>query len=175
MRIGILLLLFIFFSSCSETEVKSSQKQYIDLKGIIEGEILKLKRSKTRVNKIVIYNGKSESSLNIRVKWEDELALFVESDINKSAWQNSYRVTETTGSTEIHTNDPNLKTKLILIRYNQKKEPTYIHIKNQTNNSLYETSETLTFIPDSLYTIIKDQKVILLGKNRFEITGKIIR
>ena len=175
MRIGILILLCIFFSFCSEPEVKSSQINYVDLKGIIEAEILKLKRAKARVNKTVMHNGQSESLSNIEVKWEDELALFNESDINKSAWQNRYRVIEKTGITEFQAIDSNLRTKVIVVRYNQNKEPVYIHIKNQTNNSLYQTSEILSFIPDSIYTIIKDQKVILLGKNRFEITGKIVQ
>lgn len=174
MRIGILLLLCIFFSSCSEPEVKSSQKQYVDLKGIIESEILKLNRSQVRVNKTVMHNGQTESLSNIEVKWEDELALFIESDINKSAWQRSYKVIENSEGAEFQSLDPNLRTKSIVVRYNQNKKPVYIQIKNQTDNSLYKTTEFLSFIPDSIYTIIKDQKVILLGKNRFEITGKIV-
>lgn len=175
MRIGILLLFCVFFSSCSEPEVKSSQKHYVDLKGIIESEILKLNRSKARVNKTVMHNGQRESLSNTLVKWEDELALFIESDINKSAWQGSYKVTEKPGSTEFQSLDSSLRTKSIVVKYNQNKKPVYIQIKNQTDNNLYKTSEILTFIPDSVYTIKKDQKVILLGKNRFEITGKIVK
>lgn len=175
MRISILLLCCVFFSSCSEPEVKPSQKQYIDLKGIIESEILKLNKAKARVNKTVTHNGQHESLSNTPVKWEDELALFIESDINKSAWQGRYKVTKKSGSTEFQSLDSSLRTKTIVIRYNQNKKPVYIQIKNHTDNNLYKTSEILTFIPDSVYTIIKDQKVILLGKNRFKITGKIVR
>ena len=36
---------------------------------------------------------------------------------------------------------------------------------------LYETSEELTYFPDSLYSINKNQHVLLLGSNNYIVTG----
>jgi virulence-associated protein VapD len=174
MRFSAFFLLGLWLSSCAEPDVKSTQKHYTDIKGFVESEVNRLSKSNIRVNKTVVQNGISESLSNIAVNWKNELALFSESDINKSAWKDSYKVIEKKESTEYHALDSNLRTKLITIRYNKNKETVYLEIKNQTNNSLYKTNETLTYIPDSAYTVIKDQKVLFLGKNRYEIKGNLI-
>lgn len=175
MRIGVLFLLSFWIYSCSEPEVKSSQKHYADIKGFVESEVSRLSKSNTRVNKTVIQNGISESLTNLEVNWEDELALFSESDINKTAWQDSYSVIKKAENTEFLALDSTLRTRLIITRQNKNKEIVYLQIRNRTKNNLYKTDEVLTYIPDSVYSIIKDQKVIFLGKNRFEIRGSLIR
>lgn len=174
MRFSAFFLLSLWLSSCAEPDVKSTQKHYTDIKGFVESEVNRLSKSNIRVNKTVVQNGISESLSNIAVNWKNELALFSESDINKSAWKDSYKVIEKKESTEYQTLDSNLRTKQIIIRFNKNKKPVYLQIKNQTNNSLYKTNETLTYIPDSAYTVIKDQKVLFLGKNRYEIKGNLI-
>lgn len=174
MRFSAFFLFGLWLSSCAEPDVKSTQKHYTDIKGFVESEVNRLSKSNIRVNKTVVQNGIPESLSNIAVNWKNELALFSESDINKSAWKDSYKVIEKKESIEYHTLDSNLRTKLIIIRFNKNKEAVYLQIKNQTSNSLYKTNETLTYIPDSVYSVIKDQKVLFLGKNRYEIKGNLI-
>lgn len=173
MRFGTFFLLTFCVSSCAEPEVKSVQQHYIDVKGFVDSEVNRLSKSNTLVNKTVIQNGNSESLSNINVNWKNELALFRESDINKSAWQDSYIVTKKEGSKEFHALDSNLRTKLILVRYDKNNKVAYLQIRNRTKNSLYQTDETLIYIPDSLYSVTKDQEVLFLGKNRYEIKGSL--
>jgi len=48
-------------------------------------------------------------------------------------------------------------------------------IFNRTKNILYQTTEKLSYFPDSLYLIEKDQKVRLMAKNKYKVQGLIER
>jgi hypothetical protein len=69
---------------------------------------------------------------------------------------------------------PELKTQRIIVDKENGKVKS-INIYNHTKNMLYETSENLSYYPDSVYSIDKTQHVLLLGNNRYIITGKFLR
>lgn len=175
MRGTILVLFLIFASSCADEEKSSIRLPYIDIKGFFESEIERLTTSKTRVNKLVEQNGNSETKKNLNVDWDDELALFVASDINKPSWRNSYKIIKNSHSIIYTAVDTNLRTREIEIKQNDVQRPIYIRIKNITRNNLYESSEELIYNIDSGYSINKNQKVRFLGKNSYKISGSLIQ
>jgi hypothetical protein len=65
---------------------------------------------------------------------------------------------------------PDLRTRRIVIGKNGDKVK-WILILNLTKNLLYQNSERLTYFPDSLYQIIKIQKVRVMSKDTYTIQG----
>lgn len=175
MRGTIIILLLIFVSSCAEPAKESIEMTYTDIKGFFESEVTRLSLNKTQVKKLVEQNGNAEIKNNLIVDWNNELSLFAASDINKPAWRNSYKITESDSSILYVAIDTTLRTRLIEIKRNDQHLPYYFRIKNITRNNLYESSEELIYITDSIYTINKNQKVRFLGKNSYKINGFLIQ
>jgi hypothetical protein len=47
----------------------------------------------------------------------------------------------------------------------------YVLILNYSENLLYTNTEKLSYFPDSLYEVVKRQRVRLIGENRYKIQG----
>jgi len=173
MRIRSVFLLVILLSSCKPATEKSFEAPYEDIKGFFESEVIRLKSNKSVVDKTITQNELSETKEGIQIDWENELSLFTGSDINKAAWQDSYRIIKDSISVVYLAIDTNLRTREIRIKKDSSGKTQNILIRNSSKNYLYESTETLIYIPDSSYSIDKYQKVILLGKNSYLIRAEI--
>ncbi len=163
----------ILLPSC-KPEIKNdgATAKYFDLKAYFKADAARLSGIKKSTLKTVTHNGTTESKeVNIN-NWERELSLFSESDINKPAWRDSYKVQTTPTMVIYMATDDDLKTREIIINKTGGKVK-YITIYNYTKNILYYTNEKLTYIPDSIYKIEKTQYVRLLGLNKYVIIGKL--
>ncbi len=172
MRNLLIILLFLIASSCTSENTNSEVREiyYFDLKTYFTKEAEKFSKKKPMVNKSITHNGSVEEKQMQINNWTDELALFIESDINKISWKNSYKRDSTSNKLTYTAKEDNLKTQSIEIVFSENK-PAHFRIINKTHNYLYKTDEILEYIPDSLYLINKKQQVILLGKNDYLIQG----
>jgi hypothetical protein len=163
----------LFFSACKPNikETGSSQK-YFDIKGYFSHDTAILNKSKTLVLKTVTHNGHTESKKVSIKNWGREFDLFIGSDINKPAWKNSYTIVNENGLLIYKSKEPELHVVQMVIK-TDKQKVSWILIYTHTKNVLYQSTEKLTYYPDSLYIIEKDQKVRLMGKNHYEIRGQI--
>ncbi len=148
--------------------------KYFDLKGFFIADTARLNKINKPVFKTVMHNGVSQSK-NVNItNWGQELDLFISSDINKPAWNDSYTATTDGNFLIYRSKDPDLKTREILVKRDGQKVE-YMVIYNHEKNILYQTTEKLTYFPDSLYQIEKKQSVRLLGTNKYLIKGVIGR
>jgi hypothetical protein len=145
--------------------------KYFDLQGYFKGDSARLSRSNPTILKKVEHNNIAESK-KIHIKnWGTELSLFSQSYINKPAWKDSYSIITNGNTVTYRALDTALKTRSISIQKINGKIKC-ITIFNSSNNTLYHTQEKLSYFPDSLYLIQKVQSVMLLGTNRYTISGK---
>jgi len=173
---GILLLSCI--QSCKPNVGQGSKgADFFDLKGYFEGEVGHLKKLNPLITKTVVYNASTETKKVHITNWETELSMFIESDINKPACIANYKV-QKSGDFLIYKatdKDSTLKTRDIIIKKSGDKIK-WILIFNNTNPKksrlqLYETVEKLSYFPDSLYSIVKIQRVKLMGTDKYTIRG----
>lgn len=172
----LILAVILLNSACKPDNVKEgSTNKYFDIKGYFANSVKQLSQGPVKIiSKTVTHNGTSESK-EVQIKnWASELALFSESDINKPAWRESYKISAKPNQIIYTAKDPELRTRSIVISKTATGKVLNITIDNQVNNALYKTSERLTFLPDSLYSIEKHQKILLLGANNYKISGKLI-
>jgi hypothetical protein len=167
-------LIALVLCSCGSTEIKSPELKYFDLKSFFESEIKHLTDSNILVNKTISQNGISESKTNLAIDWKKELDLFISSDINKSAWRDSYKTIKDSLKTSYYAIESNLRTREIHIEKNLNGITKQIIIKNISKNHLIESSEILVYMPNNKYRIEKKQDVIFLGKTKLEVEADII-
>ena len=146
--------------------------KYFDLKGYLTKDTARLNKLNKPVFKTVSHNGITESKTVHIDNWGLELDLFIGSDINRPAWKSSYTIAAGDNILLYKAKDPLLKTQEMIIKLDKQKVK-WIFIYNHTKNILYQTSEWLSYFPDSLYLIRKVQKVRLMGTNRYRIQGVI--
>lgn len=156
-------------STSSQTNVESVV--YFDLESYFKNEIAKLENQDQLISKTVIADHESEEK-KVKIKdWNRELALFIQSDINKDAWKGSYRVDSNTNHVKYTSIDPSLRTKSISIVKDINGQIKGLEIENKQDNMLYQTEERLYYYPDSLYQIERSQKIRIVGEHVYKITG----
>ncbi|WP_406823542.1 hypothetical protein [Pedobacter sp. KACC 23697] len=145
---------------------------YFDIKGYFEKEISRLQKLNPIVNKTVSVNGAVESKSSKIADWSKELAIFVNADINKTSWKGSFKTKKQNG-VDIYTSDhKKIPIKKISITWKDKKADI-IEIIIDNKNILYRSQDTLTYCPDSLYSIKKQQKIRLLKDKKYSVIGKL--
>ncbi len=161
--------------ACGKTQKASdSQKTYFDIRGFFDKEAGRLSSNHPTIQKTVVHNNSTEQKITRDINWENELELFKKSDINKPSWKNSYTALKTADAIEYTAREPALRTRKIRIEYSAQGKIHSIRIQNTVKNLLYSSSEELVYLPDSSYSILKNQKVVLIGTDLYRIMGKIL-
>lgn len=162
-------------SSCKpDIKETGATLKYFDLKSFFNADTARLNKLNPVVTKTVAHNGDSQTKKVKIDNWGRELGLFIDADINKPAWQNSYTISSDSSTLIYTTKDLSLKMAEMIIKHDKQKVK-WIMILNHTSNMLYTTTEQLSYYPDSLYLIEKRQHVRLMGNNYYRIEGKIER
>lgn len=173
-HIGLIVSWLLIGSSCTSSDTKpvsGSVDSYFSLEDFFLNETNRLTKLARSVDKTVSRNGRNEKR-HVKIDdWKSELALFIDSDINKPAWQNSYRIDSTDRSVIYTSTDPKLRTQKIIIEKQESGKVTHIAIDNRTGNMLYQTAEQLDYYPDSLYRISKRQQIRFIGNSQYLIIG----
>ena len=144
--------------------------KYFDIKGYFESEAIRLTKQNRPVLKMITYNGKKEDKMVTITDWKRELDFFESSDINKPALKDSYSIVESEDAVIYRAKNRDVKMQEMIVKKANKKVK-WILIYNFKKNLLYQTTEKLSYFPDSLYLIEKQQRVRLLGKNFYRIKG----
>lgn len=159
--------------SC-QTPDKSAKKpaSYPDISGFFRAEIKRLTKEKPFISKEVHLNKNQERKKTNQINWEEELSVFLSSDINKPAFQGLYTKRIEDGEIVYSANDAKLKTRELKILPDNTGKIKRISISNHAENLLYTTDDYLEYCPDSVYQIVKRQEVLVLGTNNYWILGK---
>lgn len=170
------LILFVFalaFLSCNRKQEQQANTSllYFDIKGYFEKEASRLKKTNPTIIKQVSIGGTSETKTIKINDWNNEFSIFEDADINKASWRGSFKLKKTSQSELYTSSNKKIKVKSVLIRKEQnaiKKIEIIISIKN----ILYTSADTLSYYPDSLYEIKKQQKIKLLKLKQYQVSGK---
>lgn len=170
MRLYIVFLgLLIFLSSCQEitTPIKQSNKPVIffDLEAFFQKEKAHLVKINS-FKKTVVINGISEEKTLETLNFDNELSIFIASDINRPAWSDKYKVDSLfTPQKELdrityHALDETLKTKKITIDF-QDNVVINIDIEKATDNAVAQSKQTLSYGVGKGYKIQSEQALSL--------------
>lgn len=168
-----LLLTGLFFGACDSAAPKKqpSSLQYFDLSGYMAKEAARLKLLNPEISKTVMVNH-TEEHKKLKIKdWQKELSAFSDADINKSAWKGLFQLHKAKDSETYLSDHEKVPVKLLSIQYRAGKIYK-IQVLNSNSNTLYTSKDTLSYFPDSLYEIKKNQHIRLLNEKNYRITGR---
>jgi len=168
-----LLVLITLFTACESTDRKelNTKKNYFDLQGFFDKEALRLASKKPFVNKTISVNDSSESK-SIRISdWKKELSAFTDADINKSSWEGLFQISKSVGYEVYSSDDEKVPVKKVEV-FKKNGAVKGLRILVINTNTLYNSVDTLSYYPDSIYQIIKKQDIRFLNTKEYKITGR---
>src|SRR5690606_5317355 len=148
------------------------QERYIDIPAYFKQEIAKLQAEQPTVVKTVKKDSATESKDLKIAKWENELSSFTGIDLNKPAYQGYIQKDSSNHLVTYLFTKPDLDLNKVEIRYNDKNQAISFRINRTIRNSLYNTKEVLFYQQDSIYSLEKEQSVLLLGDKYYFIEGR---
>ena len=167
----ILSFVFICFIFSCENKNDDFDKKYFDLEGFLQKQILLIDHSV--VKKIWVLDSAYEIKNLKNLKWDKEFALFIQSDINKKAYLQSYSIVTTENSIayNLKTNE-DLPVKKMKVVFNKMKEVIRIEILRRVDNYLYSSNLSLNLTTSKgkidSYSMENNQKIIF-GKMKHSI------
>lgn len=174
------LLIFCALLSACNPEIKESEtKRYFDLKGLMETQIKMLNTKKPFVQKTILMSERSESQLVKTIDWAKELELFIQTDLNKPAFIQSYQVDSSSLSVNYKLKDTEKLPVKYLTISRVGKNGINIEALVSNENYLYQTERHLKLSLKnnevSDYQVEGFQKIVFGDKKRFKINGVIKR
>ncbi len=178
-KVIILLTFFALLSACNEDVKDNQTNKYFDLKGLIEKQIKTLNTQKPMVQKSIAMADSLENQSVKTVDWTRELELFIQADLNKPAFTQSYRVDSSSMGVKYSLKEKEKLPVKYLSISRLGEDGISIEALINTNNYLYETERLLKLsIKDNEltdYQIDGFQKIVFGNKKVFKINGIIKR
>lgn len=167
-------ILFLLVSGCQNIELdplNSGASEHFDFAEYLDGLQRELEQSNSALKKTIGFVDEVETQSLKAPEWAVEFKPFLNSDINKAAWQGLYTISKTANCETYTTDKAKLKTKLFKVcRSNEK--VSSIEIQNATSNFLFETQEHLLLSPiEKTYEISRTQAFIAMDPKEINISG----
>jgi len=166
----------LLFSACIDTSSSQKavvEKPFFDLKNYFTQEIERLAEKKN-VTKKALFNGKEESKIIENPNFENDLIIFSNTDINRTAWLEKYSIDSTLNAQQELTSidyaalDNKLKTKSVRVEF-VNNVVSSIEITTAGNSAISKTENYLKYSPTKGYSIKSKQDVKLVSKNDINI------
>lgn len=175
----------VFLISCDNPKKDSAQiKKYFDLKGFMESQIEELDEKKPVVDKTMKMGKERNSRSSNEINWKKELELFLQADINKPAYIQSYNVSRPDSSTYEYVlkQGQDLQVRRLKIKLDKANGiPVRIEAQLKSENKLYESEKNINLSCQvkgesckiMTYHISGFQKLATMEKKPFAIEGVI--
>jgi len=180
-----LFLALISLAACQPSAETNQTKSYFDLKGFIETQIRELEKRKPTVEKKMTLDGESDTKQTNDIRWDKELDLFIQADLNKQAYQLSYETTQPSPRTNLYTlkKSESKPVQSMKVTFDDKTQmPVSIDVVLREENKLYDSEKQLHLTcgmrPEGVwmiksYVISGFQHLSLTDKKTFSISGTL--
>ena len=166
-------------SSCqNRPEVLVKPQQFFDLKVFFSQEQERLKNI-NRLNKKALIDGILEEKTTEGLNLKEELALFIDSDINKVSWLDKYEADSTFNDgvlTQIvyQAKEDQLKTNRLTVHFEQERVDS-IDIIRKASSLAAELEQRLIYLPDIGYSIESRQKTSFSEAHVLKLDVQFVR
>lgn len=172
----------VVFSSCDKDPAEAyyeDQRFYYDLPSFIQKQIGNLKEKGQRIRKLVKKDGHSHIIEKGNINWEEELGLFLESDINRPAWRGEFKVDTIKLEREYvvtyKTENKEIPVRNVVITIDRKTgQCLKVTVDRRTENFLYSSDQSLYFTTGEGYMMKGKLSVNYLFDSEYSIESEFI-
>jgi len=167
--------------SCVSTEIQPpTTSGFFDLNNFIEKEIADKSDAISTFRKTVTLDGVTETQELSSFNLVEELKVFSDANINKTAWLDRYAVDSIFSKAKVlekikyQALKEDLRTQELSIIFNSEKVDT-IYIVQKSNNLLASAAQNLTYIPAYGYKIENLQEITSLDPHKLSVDVMFVR
>jgi len=159
---------------------KLTKDRFFNLNDYFEQEIARLKENNQQVDKTIQINGETEQETLDSINFEKELAVFVNSSINKTSWIDKYQADSTFSDTGALTKivytatDEDLKTQQLTVDF-ENEQVQRIDITNRSGTTLAKMKQQLSYTPGEGYSIESSQDIVLFDNRNMVIEATFVQ
>ena len=168
---------FLFNSSCRNPETINSTQNYFSLHDFFKEEELRLASAKVILKKVNQLQLTKDSTLVQNPDWQKELALFVDADMNKPAWKNSFTIDSIKNDSSLILTYTAIEKKItirrVVISFVNQKVKT-IQIKKANANFVYTSNQNLWYTPKSGFKLEGHQKIVWFFETSYAVEATFI-
>ncbi len=163
-------------TGCYDPVEKTDKQIYFDMEVFFENEIERLKANNVFINKTVKLNNQQEEQIIDKINWEEELQLFITSNINKNAFYGNYDIDSTSELNAViyRALDKDYLVQLLKVQYNEQQEIAALYIHRSTQNYFKNATEVLEYISGQHYRIQKQEKILLQDPIHYFVEGVFV-
>ena len=171
-----------FLCSCSKDPAEvyyENERYYYDLPAFISKQIANLKTKKQWVRKKVTKDGHSHIIERDDIDWNEELDVFMESDINRPAWRGEFKIDsislERVYVITYKTENEEIPVKNVVITIDKDtKQCLQISVDRRTENFLYSSDQNLFFTTGEGYMMKGKLSVSYLFDSEYSIESEFV-
>ncbi len=157
---------------------KAPELPFFDLQSFFEAEIQRLNEKQPRLQKTVMVNDKEESQTLSRLAYDQELSVFLNSDINRPAWYDKYQIDSVRKDNQLArleytAQDPDLRVRKIQVHF-AGDEVSAVIIDKKTDNIVARSGQHLEYRPDEGYQIQSRQQTTISKEQDLEINVRFV-
>ena len=174
----LVLVAFLSLTACIDVPTNTAKQDlaFFDLKNFFNEEIKNLSKIR-QVKKSVAINGVVEELIRDSLNFEEELSVFLSSDINRIAWIDKYSVDSINTNGELQSItysalDEKLKTQSLIINYKNNKVDQ-ISIKNIRSSLVSSSNQELEYSVGKGYSIISRQNTTMTDERLLKVTVEL--
>jgi len=171
--------------ACQPDSEANQAKTYYDLKGFLEQQIQQLNAQKPQVLKETAVGNAHDRQTTSTIDWAKELELFLQADLNKSAFKLSYTTTRPDSNTYEYRLKPTEKllVKYLKIKVNNSRKVAFMEATVKQQNKLYDSEKHLLLTCAKTasgiwqlktYEVSGFQKLAMSDKNTFLMRGLVL-
>jgi Zn-dependent metalloprotease len=138
--------LYLMMSCQPPAEKEQEPNLYYDVEGFIRDQIELLNQKKPMVTKQMVVSGVQEARTTKEVDWSKELELFIQADINKPAYRQSYTIQQPNPLTfeYVLNSEEDLTVRHLKVILNDSTgRPSRLEARLLSQNKLYESEKNL--------------------------------
>lgn len=168
--------------SCSKDPADlyfEDQRYYYDLPKCMQHQVSALQKMGKHVRKRLTKDGQTQTVEHSDVNWNEELELFIESDINRPAWRGAFSADtvelERMLVITYRTNNKEIPVKSVVVTLDRASQQCLqLTIDRLTENFLYSSNQKLFFTPGEGYSIKGHLKVPFIFESEFSVESVFI-
>jgi len=176
------IIIIVLLSSCSKDPAEmyyEDQRFYYDIPNFMNKQVNNLRKKHQWVRKTVTKDGHTHIIERGDIEWDEELAAFIDSDINRPAWRGAFkvdtisleRVWVITYKTEVQ----EIPVKNVVVTVDKDtKQCLQVTVDRSTDNFLYTSNQKLFFTTGEGYMVKGKLSVSYLFDSEYAIESEFV-
>ena len=169
----------LFASSCNNISKKEySAHHFFDASDYFNKTIKELSNRKIKLEKTVILNDTEEKKVIDTIDWKNELAIFINTNINKSAIYEYYTtdsiLQDSTLKIVYQSKNEKMHTKQFEVYFDKSNIVKKINVLQTKNNLIFQSDTHFEYIPNTYYKIEKKQSLLWFASDDIIINARFL-